>query len=500
MSDYLLGIDQGTSGSKVLVLDGAGRVLAQAYRPVARIYPRPGWVEQDPHAVAAGVAEAITEAVGRAGIAPAAVRAVGLTSQRNTVFAWEARSGAPLGNAITWQDLRTLPLLEKLENWPDAAELRHRLGYGPGPYMGALHVAWRLAHEPALAAAAAAGTLRLGLSTAWLLQALGEPAGHRMDTSMVQAMGLYDFRAETYWAAWLDWLGVPRAALPVPTATVAPYGTLRISAPDGRSAQVPVTAMIGDQQAALFGQGARTPGAAACTHGTASYVKLFLGPLAPTQDRINIYNAWRLGAEQTYCLEAATSVTGAGIRWLKDNARMFDDYADVDRLAASVSDAAGLVFVPAFTGLEVPYEDPHVRATLLGLTLGHDRGHILRAFLEAIGFQMRAIIEAMDREAGIPVGALLVDGGISASDVACQIQADLLGRPLRRPHFAETTAWAAGLLAGLGAGIWSAAEELPPLPGEVTCFEPRLPAGERNEAFARWQAAVDIARQWKPAI
>ena len=493
---YLLGIDQGTSGSKAIVLDKEGNVAGYGYRPLERIYPRPGQVEQDPQAVAQGVAEAITEAVGQAGCRPDEIAACGITSQRNTEFAWDKRDSRALNNAITWQDLRTISILEELEKWPLASEARSRLGYPPGTYMTAVHLAWRLRHQEEIRKAAESGTLRLGLSAAWLLIALGRPSGHCMDSSLVQAMGLYDFRANRYWPEWLDWVGIGEEPLPQAIPTISDFGVLSIAAPDGRTAEVPVRAMIGDQQSALFGHGCRQPGDAECTHGTASYVKVFLGDRAPQQEKINVYYAWDLGDQQTYCLEAPTTVTGAAIRWMRDNARLFDRYEEMDTLAASVPDTGGVVFVPAFTGLDVPYNNPSARATILGLTLGHDRGHIARAFFESIGYQIRAILETISSDTDLQVKSLLVGGGVSASDQACQIQADLLGMPVLRNSFTETTAWAAGLLAGLGAGIWSSPHELPALPGSHTNFEPAMKNEKRDEGFHRWQRAISLVTEW----
>jgi glycerol kinase len=362
--------------------------------------------------------------------------------------------------------------------------------------MGALHLAWRMRQETAVIEAARAGNLQIGLSTAWLIHALGRPSGHFMDRSMVQAMGLYDFRADEYWSDWLDWLNVPAHALAAAVPTIHDYGTITVTAPNGAAAAVPVLAMIGDQQAALFGHTNRQPGSAECTHGTASYVKVFLGGHAPEQEKINVYHAWDLGRQQTYCLEAATSVTGAAIRWMRDNGRFFASYDEMNEAAASVADSGGLVYVPAFTGLEVPHFEPNARGTIFGLTLGHNRGHIIRAFFESIGFQIRAILETVQAEAGVSVSELLVGGGVSASDLACQIQADLLGLPVLRPTFAQTTAWAAGLLAGLGAGVWPAEAELPPLPGSHIRFDPTMPNAARDAGYGRWQQAISFVRQW----
>ncbi len=494
---YLLGIDQGTSGSRALILDDEGQVRGYGYRPLARIYPQPDWVEQDPQAVARGVSEAVTEALAKAGCRPAEIAACGIACQRNTDFAWDVRTGRPVANAITWQDLRTLPLLAELQGWPLYDESRGRLGYAPGPYSSALHLAWRMRHDAAVQEAAIAGYLRLGLSAAWLLTALGRPSGHVMDYALVQAMGLYDFRAADYWGAWLERLGIPLAALPVATPTMHDFGVLRVTAPGGATEEVPVLALAGDQQAALFGYDCRSPGDAECTHGTASFVDVCIGDRAPNQEKMNVYYAWHLHGAATYCLEADTAVTGAALRWMRESLRLFEHYDEVGPLAASVADAGGVVFVPAFTGLNVPYNDHSARGTLLGLTLGTSRAHIARAFFEALGHQLRAILETIQAETGLQVERLHLGGGVSASDEACQIQSDLLGIPTIRPAFTETTARAAALLAGLGLGTWRDLAALPPLPAGCTLFEPRLSAERRDAGYLAWQRAVERARGWE---
>jgi glycerol kinase len=491
MPDFLLGIDQGTSGSRALILDRDGAVRGYGYRKLERFYPRPDWVEQDPLALAAGVREAIVEALQHAQCRPADIAACGLTSQRDTDFVWEARTGRPLANAITWQDLRTQALEDQLHRWPHAAEARHRLGYWPGPYSAALHLKWRMENDGAVAEAARAGTLRVGLSALWVLNALGQAAGHQADVSLAQSMCLYDFRARDYWPEWLDYVGVPRAALPHVNGTVADFGVLHLD-----STAVPVRAMIADQQGALFGYDCRHAGDAECTHGTATYVNVCLGDSAPALDTIKVYLAWLLDGRPTFCLEADTTVTGAAVRWLRESARLFDRDEELGELADSVRDAGGLVFVPAFTGLNVPYNFREARGSLFGLTLGHSRAHIARAFLDSIGFQMRAILEEMQAKAGVQVAQLKVGGGLSSSDVACELQADWLGLPIIRPTFAQTTARAAALLAGLGAGFWRSEADLPPLPGERTVFEPRLSADQRDEGYAAWQRAISTVKSW----
>ena len=506
---FLLGIDQGTSGSRALIMDDAGQVHGYGYRSLPRLYPQPGWVEQQPAAVATGVAEAITEALAQANCRPNQIAACGIAGQRNTDFVWDARTGQALADAITWQDLRTMPMLAELENWPLAGQRRHRLGYFPGPYSSALHLAWRMRHQPEVASAARSGHLRIGFSANWLLMELGQASGHQMDYTLVQSMGLYDFRAEQYWDEWLARLDIPRPSLPEVVPTVHHFGALRLTAANGDSADVPVLAMIGNEQAALFGHHCHYPGQAECSHGTASFVDVCLGDQAPDQDKLNVYFAWSLPASgrvtttatqnlarHTYCLEADTTVSGAAIRWMREEARLFDRDEEVGPLVASVPDSAGVVFVPAFTGLNVPYNDSSARGAILGLTLSSTRAHIVRAFLESLGYQIRGILETITTETGLRVEKLNVGGGIAASDEACQIQADLTGIPTLRPVFTETAARAAALLAGLGAGVWPSLDGLPLPPGGHTLFEPRLSPDQRDAGYARWQQTVNRVRNW----
>ncbi len=489
--DLLLGIDQGSSGSRALILDREGQVRGYGYRPLPSQHLRPDWSEQDPDAVAATVREAIEEAIQQAGCSAAELAACGIASQRDTDFVWDSRTGRPLAPAITWRDLRTLALEEDLKSWPHAADCRTRLGYWPGPYSAALHLKWRLLNDPGVASAARQGNLRIGLSAAWLLAALGRPSEHAMDHSLVQGMCLYDFRARAYWDEWLEWLGLPAASLPVGRPTVHDFGTLEVG-----SIGIPVLAMIGDQQGALLGYDCRQPGEAECTHGTASFVNICSGAAAPALTTAKVYLAWQVGDTPTYCLEADTTVTGAGVRWLRDSLQLFEREDDLGRLALTVPDAGGVTFVPAFTGLNVPYNDRQARGSLLGLTLGHTRAHVAHAFLDSIGYQVRAILENIEAEAGVHVPHLKVGGGLSASDLACQIQADLTGRLVIRPAFTQTTARAAALLAGLGAGFWPSLAALPPLPAERRLFEPAWSTERCDAGYAEWQRAVACVRQW----
>ncbi len=490
---YLLGLDQGTSGTKAYLMDFDGNRVGLGYVPTELIRLRPDWIEQDPRAVAAGAAKAIELALQAAQCAPSDIAAIGIASQRGTDFIWDARTKQPIVNAITWQDLRTLSLIEELDQWEHASERRYRLGYFPGPWCASMHLAWRVRQQPEFQAALYDEHTRIGMSASWLITALGKPSQHLHDYSLTQKTGLWDFRQGAYWAEWIDRLQLSPIGLPYPAPTLHDYGTLTIR--DGsRTADIPVVAMIGDQQAALFGHGCRQAGHAECTHGTASFINVVAGETPPALDNINVYHAWSL-PQHTYCLEADTTVTGAAVRWMVQRGHWFESETQLDALAEAVTDAGGVMVVPAFTGLNVPYNDHGARATILGLALGNDRAHVARAFLDSIGFQLRAILKTIQDRTGLQVEQLSVGGGLSNSDIACQIQADQLGLPLVRPSEKETTARGAALLAGLGCGVWKSIDDLPALPAGSTRFEPRLSSDQRDADFARWQRAVQHVRE-----
>lgn len=508
----LLGIDQGSSGSKAMLLDESGVVRGTGYRPVRRLHPEPAWTEQDPDELARTVADAITEALDRAGARATDIAAAGIASQRNTDVPWDATTGRPLGNAISWQDMRTHGLLAELRAdeaiWPEA---HRRLGQLPGHYSAALHLMWRMRHDHAVIEAARDGRLRVGLPGEWVIHALGSLREHAVDYSLAQALSLYDIREDDWWGPYLERVGVPREALPAVRPSLHPYGSIRVTDPAGGSADVPVLALLADQQAALFGYDCRHPGDAECTHGTASYLDVCAGAVRPDAARMQSYYAWTLpeplrGADgrppaepasidRTWCVEGDATVTGAAIRWLKEGIGLLDDERDIGPLAATVADAGGVTFVPAFTGLNAPDRDERARGTILGLTLGTTRAHVARAMLDAIGFQVRAMLDEVEGDLGITVGHLKVGGGISASDLACQVQADRLGIPVERPSFTDTTPRAAALLAGLAVGTWPTLDDLPPLPGGSTIFDPALPADRREAEHAGWRRTIDLVRE-----
>lgn len=498
MARYLLAIDQGSSGSRAIIMDQEGEVCGYGYEPLRTIYPQPGWAEIEPYDLVHSVRVSITRAIDAAGCHPSEIKACTIACQRSTEFVWDAKTGEPLANGISWQDLRTNKLVQQIQDTDLYSRSAKTLGYLPGPWSSALHIWWRMQHEQATKQAANNNRLRIGLGAAWLITALGKQSGHHMDYSLVQALGAYDFRAEQYWDEWLAHLAIPRNALPEPVPTLHDFGSIQVSNSQGISADVPVVSVLGNEQASLFGHGCRTvPGSAECSQGTTTFIDVFMGNSVDEVEKLNAYFAWNLGDQHTYCLEADTTVSGAVVRWMRHQLRMIDVESEVGELAATVPDSGGVVFVPAFTGLNVPYRDIHARGSLLGMTLATSRAHVARSFLDAIGHQLRAILDTFSDETHLTVEQLYMGGGLTTNDTVCQIMADQIGIPVLRPKFSETAAHGAVLLAGMGIGVWSDIDELPPLPDGHTTFEPLSSDDQRNEGYARWNRAVDHIMKWE---
>lgn len=494
---YLLGIDQGSSGSRAVLLDSCGHMVGYGYQPVHRLYPEPGWVEQDPVFVAASVRDAVAEALAGAKCQADQVVACGITSQRDTVFAWDRGSGAPIGYAITWQDLRTQALVAEVDGWAMAHERRERLGQFPGPYCSAMHIAWRMRHDSLFRRAALDERLQFSLAAGWVVRALGGDYDHALDYSLMQGMTVFDVRRKCLWEEWLEYLHIPHAALPRAVPTLHDFGTLRIADGCGGMADVPVVAMMSDQQAALFGYDCRRAGQAACTHGTASFVNVVAGTDVPAQGRTKVYLAWEFDGVATYSFEADTTVTGAVIRWMQEQMGWLTTPSELGRLALSVPSSSGVVFVPAFTGLGIPFEDRSARGAIFGMTLDSTPAHIARAFVESLGYQVGDILTTITQETGLSIDRLHVGGGIAMSDAVCQIQADILGIPVVRARNTETSVRAAALLAGLGANVWSDIHALPALTGEEQLFEPQDDCTRRDAGIERWHRAIERVRDWR---
>ena len=492
-------IDAGTTGVRAFVVDQTGAPRARAYREFTQYFPRPGWVEHDPLEIwdttVAVLAEAVT-------MVDEPVAAIGITDQRETVVAWDRRTGEPRHRAIVWQDRRTAARCEALEAAGELPRIRSLTGLVLDPYFSGSKIEWLLGPG----GVAADKHLALGTIDTWLLWRLTGGAVHATDPSNASRTMLYDIRSGEWSPELCGLFGVPEAALPRVQPSVGVFGTTVADVPVG--AGVPVSGIAGDQQAALFGQACLEPGMAKNTYGTGSFVLMNVGPRCPEPaEGLLTTVAWELpaavlghdgpGTIRHYALEGAIFVTGAAVQWLRDGLEVIDDAAEVGPLAESVKDTAGVVVVPAFTGLGSPYWDPYARGTVLGITRGTGRAHLARAVVESMAFQTRDVVDAMTAASGTRLGELRVDGGASAMDLLLRLQADQLGVPVARAAIAETTALGASYLAGLGAGVWSTAAEVSAAWTADARVEPS--GGDRaavDAGYAQWQRAVARSRDW----
>lgn len=493
MADYVAALDLGTTGVRCVVYDRGLRPVAAAYRELPLHYPRPGWVEQDPALLVAAAQDVSSRALAQARLSPADLVALGITNQRETVVAWD-RTGRPLGPAIVWQDRRTAPLCERLREEGHEAWVREKTGLPLDPYFSATKIAWLLDHVPGLRERAARGEALVGTVDAWLLWNL---AGvHATDPTNASRTLLYDLRAGSWDPGLRDLFGVPEACLPEIRPSVSVFGRTR---PDFLGAPVPVGGVLGDQQAALFGHAAVEAGEAKVTWGTGAFLLMNVGG-EPVVSRHGLLTtvAYAMAGEVRYALEGAVFVAGAALQWLRDGLGIIGDVAQSEALAQTIPSTDGVYFVPALTGLGAPYWDPHARGTIVGLTRGTARAHLVRAALEAIAYQTYDVVRAMEADAGVTLAELRVDGGAARNAFLCQFQADLLGIPVVRPAEGEMTARGAALAAGLSAGWWPEPAAVRALPTALSRFSPRSHVPERGSWLTGWRRAVDRARHWAP--
>ncbi len=491
MSETLvLAIDQGTTGTTAMLLDRLGRVRGRGYCELPQHFPRPGWVEHDPEQIWASVLGAIAAARRAARLKRGSpIAAVGVTNQRETIVLWDRRTGQPYGNAIVWQDRRTRERCEQLKHSRHEPDIRRRTGLVCDPYFSATKLEWRFAREPRLARLAASGRLAIGTVDSWLVWKLTGGAVHATDPTNASRTLLFGLRSLAWDPTLLKRFGVPARALPEVRPSCGSFGTTRKVAgiPDG----VPITGVAGDQQSALFGQGCVRAGQSKNTYGTGCFLLLHTGT-KPVASRAGLLTTVACGprGEVAYALEGSVFIGGAAVQWLRDGLGLVKAASETEAIAQSVPDSGGVVLVPAFAGLGAPYWRSDVRGALLGLTRGTTSAHVVRATLESMAFQSRDLVEAMAQDAGARVRALQVDGGAVSNDWLMQYQADLLGVPVRRPRVIETTALGAGLLAGLGAGVWRAQRQLDAARRIEREFRPRRDATWRKREYGRWQTAV----------
>ncbi len=496
MASYVAAIDQGTTSTRAILFDADGRIAALDQREHEQIHPRAGWVEHDAREVWERTREAIDGALAQAGARAADVAAIGIANQRETTVVWDRSSGEPVCNAIVWQDTRTAALVRELagEHGPD--RLRERVGLPLSTYFSGPKLAWILEHVPGARERAESGELAFGTIDGWLLWNLtGGPVGgvHATDVTNASRTMLMDLQTLDWHEPSLALMGIPRALLPEIRSSSERYGQARGTALDG----VAVAGIVGDQQAALFGQTCFERGEAKSTYGTGSFLLVNTGEQIVRSQALLTSVAAKLGEGPTsYVLEGSIAVTGAAVQWLRDQLGLIGSAAEVEELARSVPDNGGVYFVPAFSGLFAPRWRDDARGVIVGLTAYARAGHIARAALEAAAWQTREVLDAANAVAGVALGELRVDGGMTANELLMQFQADVLGIPVIRPAVTETTALGAAFAAGLAVGFWPDQAELRTRWKPARRWEPRMDERVREREYARWQKAVARSLDW----
>ena len=489
---YLLALDQGTSSSRSIVFDATGQVVAVAQQELPQIYPQPGWVEHDPQEIWRTQLATAREALARAGLEARAIRAIGITNQRETTVVWNRRTGLPIHHAIVWQDRRAEPTCVRLRERGLAPLIQSRTGLLVDAYFSGTKLKWILDNVAGARHQAEAGDLAFGTVDSWLMWQLTHGAVHATDVSNASRTMLFNVHTNQWDADLLQALEIPAAMLPRVLPSSAHFGD--ISA-DLLGHAIPIGGVAGDQQSALFGQACFKEGMAKNTYGTGCFMLMHTGQKFQTsQNGLITTSAAQPTVQTEFALEGSVFVGGAVVQWLRDGLHAIQASSEVQALAQSVPDAGGVMMVPAFTGLGAPYWKPDARGTITGLTRGTTVAHIARAALESIAYQSAALLQAMSRDAvaagAAPVSELRVDGGACVNDLLMQFQADLLGIPVVRPAVTETTALGAAYLAGLATGVYKGTNELAVLWRTERRFLPTLDAARATELMARWEHAV----------
>ncbi|MGZ9030784.1 MAG: glycerol kinase GlpK [Burkholderiaceae bacterium] len=493
MSKYVLALDQGTTSSRAIVFDRRGALIATAQKEFRQIFPQPGWVEHDAAEIWSTQLECAQSALRQAGATPADIAAVGVTNQRETVVLWDRKSGAPVSNAIVWQDRRTAERCAELRAAGTEETVRGKTGLVLDPYFSATKLGWLLDHVPGARARAERGELAFGTVDSWLIWNLTGGAQHVTDVSNASRTLLFNLNTLDWDDQLLDLFGIPRVMLPRVTASSETVGATTLF-----GGSIPIAGNAGDQQAATFGQACFAPGMAKNTYGTGAFMLMNVGasPQA-SANRLLSTAGWTLGnGPPAYMLEGSVFVAGAVVQWLRDGLSLFTRSDDVEALARQVPDAGGVLLVPAFVGLGAPHWDPDARGTIVGLTRGTSKAHVARAALESIAFQSYDVLEAMQADAEQPVTELRVDGGAARNDLLMQFQADVMGVPVVRPVVTETTALGAAYLAGLATGFWAGTDEIAALWRAERRFEPSMSVDRRDAMVDQWRRAVERSRRW----
>jgi glycerol kinase len=511
---HVLALDQGTTSSRAIVFDREGRIAAAAQKEFRQFFPKAGWVEHDPQEIWASQLAVAGEALQRAHVGAGDIAALGITNQRETTIVWDRDTGKPIHPAIVWQDRRTADMCERLKASGAGRTVQEKTGLVVDAYFSATKILWILDNVQGARQRAAAGRLAFGTVDSWLIWNLTGGTAHLTDVSNASRTMLFNINTLQWDEDLLRLLDIPASLLPEVRASSGVYGHL---SPELGLGSIPIAGVAGDQQAALFGQMCREPGMSKNTYGTGCFLLQNIGtaPFDSAQGRpidsgegraaesrrqLVTTVAWQIGASTHYALEGSVFIGGAVVQWIRDGLQLVRTAADIEPLAKSVADNGGIYLVPAFAGLGAPHWDPYARGTIVGITRGTTAGHVARAALEAIAFQVADLLDAMRTESGIGVTELRVDGGAATNDLLLQIQADVIGVPVVRPAITETTALGAAYLAGLGVAFWGSADEITRQWKINRRFEPRAAQHEVKRLRRRWSEAVERAKGWEREV
>ena len=492
-AQFILVIDEGTTGTRAVIVDRDSRIRASTYAEFTQFHPAPDRVEHDADEIWQATLAMITKALAEGNLTLSDIAAIGITNQRATTVVWDRASGNPIAPAIVWQDTRTADYIETIrEAWADKAYAH--TGWALAPVYSSLSLRWILENVPGARAKADAGQLAFGTIDSWLIHRLTGGKVHAVAASNASVTGSYDLTKGEWYGEWLDFLGVPLSMFPEVRDDSGNFGT---SDPAVLGAAIPITGAIADQHAALFAQGCIEPGTVKCTHGTGTFLDMNVGSaLAVGAAGLNTIIAWRMGEATTYGLEGYAAVTGSAVQWLRDGAHLIESSAETEALATAVADNGGVYFVPALTGLSAPYWDSYARGTIIGITRGTSREHLVRATLEGIVFSTKDFLETMRKESGVSISSIKVDGGASRNNFLMQFQADMLDAEVVRPINSEATSLGAAYMAGLAVGYWASPADCFAGQQIDRVFTPQMGADQRDRLYAEWTEAVRRSMGW----
>ncbi|MDX1913380.1 MAG: glycerol kinase GlpK [Saprospiraceae bacterium] len=495
MSSYILAIDQGTTSTRAIVFDKQGNTIAVAQQEITQYFPKPGWVEHNPLEIWESVLFTVREVMEKAG--PHNITAIGITNQRETTVVWDKRSGKPVYNAIVWQSRQTVDICESLKARGLDPEVRYKTGLLIDAYFSGTKIKWILDHVPGAQAEAFAGNLLFGTIDSWILWNLSDERVHATDYTNASRTMLYNIRELTWDADLLAAFDIPASMLPRVTDSSGIFGQARLDLLGVEG--IPIAGIAGDQQAALFGQACFSEGMAKNTYGTGCFMLMNTGANAvASQNGLLTTIAWGLNGQVEYALEGSIFVAGSAVKWMRDTVELFSDAADTERHALSLDSSEGVYVVPAFVGLGTPYWDSEVRGAIFGLTRGSTRSHLIRATLESVAYQTRDVLSVMERDSGIQLKALRVDGGMVRNNFLMQFQSDQLKVNVERPVVQETTALGAAYLAGLATGYWKDKSDIAQNWQLDRSFAPSMPPDVAEQLYRGWLKAVEAARVFKP--